>query len=365
MTHFTQSQLIETLFSPLKAFWKQCASNSKLLESLVDIKNKRIDELLSQKEAMMAQLTAEWKKTREVTSEAGLLKENIDKAFNVDVEKRVHEATSDLRVQLGAAAGEAALYKKSRAEQGEMLSKVASLEDEVPRFSLCKADSEARRKAAEDEVQIIRQGYNQIRKSNGELETGILELQVDIEQVTKERNDLQKQVASIDDTHNSNNSVEYPSENRQSQVEPTTRLESIDKFTRELQHLDGTIAVWENMLTDATAQRDRTLEKKENVDAQIRQTELDLKNLAQIKTQAIVKPLVTATNVISLASTNLRAFANAAAPPTVRVVAPTGRQGQANDNGRGKTGSSDLRGQVPNDGWSKQGNQKKKKMRKD
>ncbi|KAH7067342.1 hypothetical protein BKA63DRAFT_116432 [Paraphoma chrysanthemicola] len=219
----------------------------------VEEKNDRINELLSQNEGMIAQAVKSRESYLELKANLSLTQDELNKErvdlkkqkakHYQDVEKRVKETTSSLRSQLTTASLEAALHKKTITERDDLLKEVARLKKENQRLIQCKAESDGSRYAAAEEARVIREGYEQIKTNHEQLETAMIELQADFEQITQDRDDLHQQVTSLKKAQDTATTSASKRTHIHQQYATTTHNPApIDRYTRDLDHLDGTIA---------------------------------------------------------------------------------------------------------------------------
>ena len=221
-----------------------------------------------------------------------------------DVEKGVRDATLDVQRQLDSARVEAALYKRTLADKEELQRKVAKLEADRSQLMIGKSKKESDCKVAEEATRIMTEGYEQLKKSNEELEVDKVELQAEIEQLAQERIALRKELASVEKTGAVSKPGHFSSaESAQLQTATVTSTSPLEKYTRELEHLEGTISVWENMLDAATAAKNDTQEKKGRTETQIRDIEYQLATFTRTKQNTASGPSAPEVNTTAKVST--------------------------------------------------------------
>ncbi|KAL5115547.1 hypothetical protein ACEQ8H_006523 [Pleosporales sp. CAS-2024a] len=229
-----------------------------------------------------------------VQSELAKLKTDMEKQsskYYQDVEKGVSENSSALQQQLKTARAEASLYRQTLAEKELLQKEVLKLKQENTQLNVVKCQKEAECKSAEAATAIVTEGYDQLKKTVQDLEASNIELHADNDQLLQERNDLHTKLTA---TMSSLSAATPPAAEAMSDhsshgqlpitTTPTSTETSVEeKRAKELQHLDNTIIVWENTLKTTTANTHKTRVKKQELDAQVAQLEMQI---TAIKKQA-------------------------------------------------------------------------------
>jgi hypothetical protein len=197
-----------------------------------------------------------------------------------DVEKGVSEATVHVRGQLAAAKAETALYKKASSEKQQLQDQVSRLEHEMAQIRTAKLQREADLKTLEDETKAVREGYDQLKTEIAQLETEKVELIAEVELLTQGQKEM---LAKLELLQVTSKTGEVPPQVEKKTVRSSAAVDKavtpFDKYTRELQHLDSTIAVWQGLFADAVSEKQQTQAEKDKLDTQILDITTQLKSL--------------------------------------------------------------------------------------
>jgi uncharacterized protein with NAD-binding domain and iron-sulfur cluster len=191
------------------------------------------------------------------------------------VEIRVHDEKAKLAGRLNTAETKVLQYDQMATDNQGLLAKVAELEREKALLQQKKLDSEHKYKDLDKEGKAFREGYNQLSVDNKTLQTEMVVLQTDYEEVVKqqkgrpscccsmkvdivdsltevkqERDQLLEERNAVLETRNS-----APSVIARPQIPCTTKFE---RRAADIQHLDSLVAVWKHTLDSATAKRDES-----------------------------------------------------------------------------------------------------------
>lgn len=169
------------------------------------------------------------------------------------------------------------LHKQVLNENKELQQENIHLRQDKARLLTAKSQKETECKAAEESIKVITEGYVQLKKTVTELEANVIELQADNDYLLQERDDLRDVVESLKAAPISSPGIS---------TEDATVTSPTQKYARELQHLDSTIMVWEKDLAAAQAKKKTTLDKKNDIDAQILELATQIKALKHPKNKA-------------------------------------------------------------------------------
>lgn len=182
--------------------------------------------------------------------------------FNQDVEKGVRDETLRIQGRLTVAKNEAALYKKTLAENEELQNKVRTLGGERSQLLNAKSQNESNCKAAEEATRLITEGYDQLKKRNEELEAEKIELETEVESLSRERDESVKE--------------------QELSASQSVKVEVIEP---PMPVFDGTITVWQRTLADAKSDEDQTKAKKAALDARLTDVKLQMIKIKQSKNE--------------------------------------------------------------------------------
>jgi hypothetical protein len=287
-------ELKVAMVEPLKTLWEAGGDNIPPRDSELDDKMDIVTELLSNNKEKVKLLDLEQllniqqftSKLRSVESLLAKERAELGKQkskYYQDVEKGVHETTHALRDQLKAAKAEASLYRQMLSANEALQMKVRKLEQDHVQVSAAKANEELQRRTAEEATRLMAEGYEQLKKSNEELEAKNVELQADNEQLVESRDDLRHSGKTEPSLASSTPPPAHAFQNAEV-TSPATKRKN------ELHHLDSTITVWEKSLADANIKQSKTQEKKDKVDAQIKELKDQIKALKQSQRKTPTAP---------------------------------------------------------------------------
>ena len=256
------------------------------------------DSLRSEMDGLKRQLASSADAVKAVKAQQKNLYDKQLSKYYQDVEKGVRDATSHVQSQLSSAKAEAALYKKTLAEKEELQKKILKLEEERSQLIAAKSQRESDCKAAEEATRVMTEGYEQLKKGNEQLEAKGYELQAELDAMSQNQKELlEKQELAKDTDIAPKTSTSTKPAIIQPEPQAVASTATLDKYTREVQHLNGTITVWESMLNAAAAAKSDTQAKKEQADVQIRDIECQLVAVKRTKEDTAPGPSVSKLNI--------------------------------------------------------------------
>ncbi|CAO2655187.1 Nn.00g102510.m01.CDS01 [Neocucurbitaria sp. VM-36] len=332
-----RTQTATKVILPLKTLWdRKCASSESLdeMKQKLDEKNTRINAVLSKEMIMSERMAHLEAKTIQVEAEVEkkiedlkTSKRDLDKSFYGRVQKLGEARLSDEKARLAERLSNAEAASKQRAkmlaENGELLQTIIELKQEMTRLSSANGASQARYKSLKAEAEAVKEGCDQLTKDSTNLQMEIYDLREDIGRLTEERDELIKERRLAQDKRSA-----VQTEVAQPAALSTIALTATSRYRKELEHLDGLVAVWRKTLDMATSDLSRTQAKRAELNARIEAAERKLQQTQHSRAPPVSLNQVSAPSTISEIKAQpldagLKLFTGADFPPLSSQTLPS------------------------------------------